>query len=206
MGSQWCSLGGDTTAGNALHPAQRRLVPGANTERSCFTFNAALNISEFTCSPLPSRRLERRRDVGERCQDKEARSRCWMRNDEWSISISTIGLRTLWTRMYDGDVLHRDDVNVETARSEPYGRHAAEELFELLDAREHVNRSRRRLVWKRRAYAHGGVEEFWLINKADRRGAIERRDLFNFPARNMPECDNRFGKRGDRVVEICSDP
>ena len=97
-----------------------------------------------------------------------------MRNNQRSINIIAVGLRSVWSRMYDCDVLHRDDVNVETARSEPHRRHAAKELFKFLDAHEHLNRCRCRLFRKCRAYAQGGVEKFWLINKADRCGAIER--------------------------------
>jgi len=129
-----------------------------------------------------------------------------MWNNQGSITIIAVGLRSVRSRVYDCDVLHRDDVNVETAWPEPHRRHAAEELFKFLHAREHFNRCRCRLFRKRRTYPQGGVEKFWLINKTDRCGAIERRDLFNLPPRSMPECDNRFGKRGDRVVKICSDP
>jgi hypothetical protein len=45
-----------------------------------------------------------------------------------------------------------------------------------------------------------------LINKANWCGAIERRDLLKVPARNVSERDDRFGERGDRIVEIGSDP
>jgi hypothetical protein len=129
-----------------------------------------------------------------------------MWNNEWPVCISTSGLRTLRTRMYDGNVLHCNDVNVETARSKPHRRHAAEEVFKFLDAREHFNGCRGRLFGKCRAHLKCCVEKLWLINKADRCGAIERRDLLHVPARDARECDYRFGERGDRVVEICSDP
>ena len=43
--SRWCLRGGDTTVANALHPAQRRLIPRADTKRSSITFNASLHIA-----------------------------------------------------------------------------------------------------------------------------------------------------------------
>ena len=43
--SRWCLQGDDTTVVNALHPAQRRFIPRADTERSSITFNASLNIA-----------------------------------------------------------------------------------------------------------------------------------------------------------------
>jgi hypothetical protein len=69
-----------------------------------------------------------------------------MRNNERSISIGPIGLRAMWARMHHRNVLHRDDVNVEAARAEPHRWYAAEEPLKFLDAREHLNGRRRRLL------------------------------------------------------------
>jgi hypothetical protein len=129
-----------------------------------------------------------------------------MRNDKWPISIGTIGFRAVWPRMHDGDLFHGNDVDVETTRTEPHRWHATEEPLQFLDAREHLNSRRGRLFWKRCAHLECGVEKLWLIHKANWCGAIERRNLLNAPARNMRECDHRFGERGDRVVKVGPDP
>ena len=129
-----------------------------------------------------------------------------MRNDKRPICIGPVGLRAVRARMHDGDLSHCNDVDVESAWTKPHCWHTAEESLQLFDAHKHFNRSRRRFFRKRRAYAQSGVEELWLIHKADRRGAIERRDLLKVPARNVRKRDDRFGERGDRVVEIGSDP
>ena len=68
-----------------------------------------------------------------------------MWNDKWPISISAIRLCAVRPWMHHRDVLHRNDVDVETARTESYGWHATEEPLELLDAREHFNCRRSRL-------------------------------------------------------------
>ena len=128
-----------------------------------------------------------------------------MRNNEWPICISAIRLSAVRSWMYDRNVLHCNDVNVESAWTEPHRRHASKESLQLLDAREHFNGCRCRLFGKCRAHLKCCVEKLWLVNEADRRGAIERRDLLHLPARNVRECDNRFGQRGDRVVEIGPD-
>lgn len=128
-----------------------------------------------------------------------------MRNNEWPICIGTIRLRAVWSRMYDRDVLHRNNVDVETARTEPHRWHSSEESLQLLDAREHFNGCRGRFLWKRRAYLKCCVEKLWLIDETDWSGAIERRNLLHLPTRNVCECDDRFGEGRDRVVEIGPD-
>ena len=55
--SRWCLQGGDTTVANALHPAQRRFIPRADTKRSSITFNTSLHIAQLTCRAVPSWRL-----------------------------------------------------------------------------------------------------------------------------------------------------
>ncbi len=129
-----------------------------------------------------------------------------MRNDQWPISIGTIGLRAVWPRMHHGDLFHGNDVNVETTRAESHRWHATEEPLQFFDTREHLNSRRGRLFWKRCAHLQRSVEELWLINEADWRGAIERRYLLNAPARNVRQCNYRFGERRDRVVKVGPDP
>jgi len=51
---RWCLPGDDTTADNALHPAERRLIPRADTERCSFALNAPLYITQFTSRARPS--------------------------------------------------------------------------------------------------------------------------------------------------------
>jgi hypothetical protein len=65
-GSRWSLQVGDTIADNALHPAQRRLIPRANAEGSSIALNTSLNITQLTGSSLPPWRFQRGRDVGER--------------------------------------------------------------------------------------------------------------------------------------------
>jgi hypothetical protein len=69
-----------------------------------------------------------------------------MWNNEGPIAIGAIWLCAEWARMHDCEVLHGDDVNVETARSEPYCWHSPEEAFEFFHAHEHLNRRRSWLV------------------------------------------------------------
>ena len=53
---RWSLLGGGTTDVNALHPAQRRLIPRADTECSSFAFSASLHITQLTSRTVPPRR------------------------------------------------------------------------------------------------------------------------------------------------------
>jgi hypothetical protein len=129
-----------------------------------------------------------------------------MRNDKRPICIGPVGLRAVRARMHDGDLSHCNDVDVESAWAEPHCWHTAEESLKFFDAREDLNSCCGRLFWKNRAHPKRGVEELWLINKADGGGAIERRDLLKVPARYVRKRDDRFGERGDRVVKVGSDP
>ena len=129
-----------------------------------------------------------------------------MRNNERPICMGPVGFRAVWPRMHHGDLFHGNDVDVETTRTEPYRWYATEEPLQFFDAHEHLNSCGGRFFWKRCAHLERGVEKLWLINKADRRGAIERRDLLNAPARNMRQCNHRFSERRDRVVKVGPDP
>ena len=51
--SRWCLPADDTTADNALHPAERRLIPRADTERRSFALNAPLYIAQLTSRARP---------------------------------------------------------------------------------------------------------------------------------------------------------
>ena len=128
-----------------------------------------------------------------------------MWNNERPIYISAIWLSAAWSRMYNRNVFHCNDVNVEPAWTEAHGRHTSEELLKLFDTRENFNGCLGRLFGKCRAHLKCCVEKLWLVNESDWRGAIERRDPLHLPARNVRECDHRFGQRGDRVVEIGPD-
>jgi hypothetical protein len=128
-----------------------------------------------------------------------------MRNDTRPIGIGTIRFSAMWAWVYHCKVLHRNDVDVETARTESYGWHATEEPLELLDAREHFNCRRSWLIGECGAHLQRSVEELWLINETDWGGAIERRNLLKVPSRNVRKRDDRLCECRDRVVEVGPD-
>ena len=129
-----------------------------------------------------------------------------MWHNEGPVGIGTLGLRAVWSRMNDGDVFHCNDVNVESTWTESNRWHATEQSLQLFHASQHLNGRYGRLVRKRCAHLERGVEELWLINKSDRGGAIERRDVLNLPARDVGKGDDRFGKGGDGIIEVGPDP
>lgn len=125
-----------------------------------------------------------------------------MRNDERSICIAPVGFCAERSRMYDGDIAHRNDVNVKSARAESDRWHATEESLKLLHANEHLDRCCSWLIWKCRAHSQRCVAELWLVDETDRCRAIQRRDLFKVPPWNAGQGDDRLGECGDRIVEI----
>ena len=146
MASRWSLPDGDTTAANALHPAQRHFIPRANAERSSFAFDTSLHIAQFTCRAVPPWRLQCGRDIRKWRQNEESLGRRWMRNNERPICIGTFRLSAMWAWMYHCNVLHRNDVDVEATRAEPHRWHATKESLQLFHAHKYFNRSRSWLI------------------------------------------------------------
>ena len=148
MASRWSLRVGDTTVANALHPAQRRRIPRADTDRSSITLNPSLDITQLTSSAAPPRRLQCGRDIRKWRQDEESLGRRWVRNNKRPIGIVTFRLSAMWAWMYHCNVLHCNDVDVEATRAESHRWHATKESLQLFHAHEHLNRSRSWLIGK----------------------------------------------------------
>lgn len=65
--------------------------------------------------------------------------------------------------MNDGDVFHRDDIDVKPPRAKAHRRNSTKYAFKLFHSREHLKCGRRRFRWERHMQRNCCIEELWLL-------------------------------------------